>query len=297
VRISLIIFFIFFVFGIRVLINDSSPKTVQTTVGYNQTKKMRKPAFAFKAPTTPIEDEGAEEDAELFEGEKGCPQGSCYGEGMVLAPLGGTEKIAGSLNPIVMAFSGYSNSDAIDDLIRAARQHIEDNPHRYIIRKPNGRVQTYCYGAVKDALRAAGMLTGGYNCSGYARNCVNDLEDKRAGFRNLLDLPSKNDPNYETKMAINSMLVNHPEMAPKGTILVYRTVPGAKRSNGKAVDMAGHTEIKVGDVGEDLYISVSEKDVPTYGYSLVTQRNLIGVMYLPKLLSPDSIYYQGRTTF
>jgi len=163
--------------------------------------------------------------------------------------------------------------------------------------KANGRVQTYCYGAVKDALRAAGMLSEDYQCSGYARNAVVDFENPRAGFKNLLDIPQKSDPNYETKLAVNSMLVNRPDMAPKGSVLVYKTVPGAKRTNGRPVDLAGHTEIKIGDVGEDLYISVSEKAVPTYGYSLVSQRTLIGVMYLPRLLSPDSIYYQGQKSF
>jgi hypothetical protein len=296
VKLNVIILSIFFVLGFCIFMHESNNvSAVQNTASFDSSSKVRKPAFAYRAPAFAIEDEGAEEDEDDLYNNDACkaPE-NCLFNGKLQTPLGGK---ADRLNPIVMAFTGYSNSDEVEDLIHAARQQIAENPARYIVRKPNGRVQTYCYGAVKDALRAAGMLSEGYNCSGYARNGVVDLESPRAGFKNLLDFPKKTDPNYETKVAINSMLVNHPDMAPKGTILVYKTVPGAKRSNGRPVDLAGHTEIKIGDVGEDLYISVSEKAVPTYGYSLVTQRTLIGVMYLPRLLSPDSIYYQGQTPF
>jgi hypothetical protein len=235
-----------------------------------------------------IDDDGAEEDEEQITARPCGPPQVCKGL---------LEKTGEELNPIARAFASYSSSEMVTELIRIAREQIAVNPDRYIVRRANGRVQTYCYGAVKDALRGSGMVPADFTGGRFAYNAVVDLAVPEAGFKNLLDMPRRGEPNYEAKLAVSSMLQNNPSMAPPGSILVYRTVNGARRSNGRPVDPAGHTEIKIGAVGEDLYISVSEKDVPTYGYSLVTQRTLVGVMYLPRLLSPDSIYYQGQILF
>jgi len=275
---SLLILFFSFHLGISDL--PGTPVTTFTTA-----KKIKRlPSSRMPAA---IDDDGTDEDEEqLYSVECRPPQ---------ICPSKLTEKMREEINPIARAFAGYSSSETVNELIQIARDQIADNPGRYIVRRENGRVQTYCYGAVKDALRGSGMVPEDFTGTRYARNAVEDLGE--AGFANLLDLPPRGDPQYEAKMAINSMLVNNPAMAPRGTILVYRTVNGAVRSNGRAVDPAGHTEIKTLDVGDDGYISVSEKTVPTYGYSLATQRTLIGVMFLPRLLSPDSIYYQGQTLF
>lgn len=290
-RKAAILFILFFIYGIKISISWSASPIFSAKSSKDASVKARLPA-SLPEPT-PEGDEGAEEDEEKVRSDVCRPPMRCQPKVF----SGGFEEPAESRNPISRAFVGYSNSAAINDLIRLAREQIELNPKKYIIRKINGKVQTYCYAAVKDALKAAGMLPNDYSCSRFARNGVMDLQDPSVGFKNLLDLPVKGEVHYETKLAINSMLVNNPSMAPKGAVLVYSTIDGAVKSNGKPVDPAGHVEIKIGEVGKDLYISVSEKEVPTYGYSVLTQRTLIGVMYLPRLLSPDSIYYRGQIPF
>jgi hypothetical protein len=160
------------------------------------------------------------------------------------------------------AYKSYSESSEILSMIDAARKHIEENPNRYIgWRRVKGKLKktTFCYRAVKDAMKAAGVVSSDFVGGGEAKLAVAELS--AVGFRNLLD-----DEN------VNEILQNSPEMAPKGAILVYDTVPRSGPSP------AGHIEIKTEESGEDGYISVSETNAPTYGYAIPAQRRLIGVM-------------------
>ena len=160
------------------------------------------------------------------------------------------------------AYKNYSESTDVIKMIAAARENIADNPGRYISRRKNNgksKKMTFCYRAVKGAMRESGLVPSVFIGGGLAKNAVSDL--KPIGFRNLLD-----DEN------VKDILKNNPRMAPKGSILVYETVPGAKASS------AGHIEIKTDDAGSDGYISISETERPTYGYPVPQVRRLIGVL-------------------
>jgi hypothetical protein len=110
------------------------------------------------------------------------------------------------------------------------------------------------------------MVPTSFQGGAQARTGVGELE--RVGFTNLLDNPD-----------VRFLLENNPIMAPKGTILVYETAPGARAS------VAGHIEIKTQDSGQDGYISISETNRPTYGYRIPQVRRLIGVMYKASLVN------------
>lgn len=155
-------------------------------------------------------------------------------------------------------YSQYSESEKVTNLIKIARIHIKLNPKKYI-KKVNGTLKTFCYRAVKEALAKSGMISALFGGSVKASDGVMELNNY--GFRNLLDDKS-----------IKSMLTDNPKMAPKGSILVYETAPGAR------VSIYGHIEIKTEHSGVDGYISISETSSPTYGYLIPQQRKLIGVL-------------------
>lgn len=170
-------------------------------------------------------------------------------------------KIFQSLNieiVILKDFEQYSNSDKVQKMIQAARSNLKKYPDRYI-NENGGFRKTYCYRAVKDALRKSKMVPFTFEGDSVASSGVKDLTS--SGFKNLL-----NDKNYKL------ILESNPRLAPKGSILVYETVQGAGISN------YGHIEIKTKDSGQDGYISISESKRPTYGYAVPQQRKLIGVM-------------------
>lgn len=211
------------------------------------------------AATGFIDDDGAEDDDDFTDTDEiSCP--GCLDPSLV-SPLDyKQQKIIDQTNGVLVqqAFSAYSEHAKVVNMIAQARQHIADKPGRYISRA-NGRKKTYCYRAVKDAMRDSGMVPVMFTGSSVARNGVKDLEP--FGFRNLLD-----DPNF------NNIMKDDPKMAPKGAILVYETTKGARAS------VAGHIEIKTENSGVDGYISISETDKPTYGYPIPSKRKLIGVL-------------------
>lgn len=212
-------------------------------------------------PKPAEDDQGSEDDDdELKKTEAGeCP--NCIKNSQ---PLGHGEEMMelSSAALVKAAYAGYSESHDVSELITNARVHIRNNPRRYISRRKfKGKVKniTYCYRSIKEALREAGMVPVFFQGSGVASNGVKDLLS--VGFTNLLDNEN-----------VKEILQNNPKMAPKGAILVYETVPGAKASS------AGHIEIKTEDSGTDGYISISETQRPTYGYPIPAVRKLIGVM-------------------
>jgi hypothetical protein len=216
------------------------------------------------------EDEGSEDEIDVTESGTICLSPECLDD-VEFSPLsrsqsGAVDSLSAAL--LQQAFDQYANSKEVSEMIEAARKHIRDNPRRYI-RRVKGRKNpvTLCYRAVKDAMRASGMVPTSFQGGAQARAGVGELE--RVGFTNLLDNPE-----------VKSLLENNPIMAPKGTILVYETAPGARAS------VAGHIEIKTQNSGQDGYISISETNRPTYGYIIPQVRRLIGVMYKPALASP-----------
>lgn len=156
-------------------------------------------------------------------------------------------------------FNDYSESDKVKKLIAAARKHIKNNPNRYIKRSRSGNTMTYCYRAVKEALVKAGILSSMFYGSSSASDGGDEL--KQFGFINLLE-----------DRKVKALLKNNPRMAPKGAILVYETSIGA------GVSRYGHIEIKTEHAGADGYISIKEKNIPTFGYAIPAQRKLVGVM-------------------
>lgn len=173
-------------------------------------------------------------------------------------------------DPLQLEFNSYSLHTRVQDMIAAAREHIRLDPDRYketVRYRYRGRWRTrtiaYCYRAVKDAMRASGMVPEDFGGSGVARDAETDLKNSTYGFRDLLE-----DPLYR------EILRNNPRMAPKGSLLVYRTADGAPRR----ISRAGHVEIKTQDSGIHGYISISERNEPTYGYQVPRHRQLIGVL-------------------
>jgi hypothetical protein len=160
-----------------------------------------------------------------------------------------------SAEEIQEAFKAYSDSDEVKSMIASARNQLLRKPNPYIVGKA-----TYCYRAVKDALRASfpmgTQVIGGAN----ARTGVEDLA--LFGFINLLDNPE-----------LNRILKYNPFMAPMGAILVYKTLASARRH----ISRAGHIEIKTENSGVDGYISISENNSAAYGLH-PTELELIGVL-------------------
>ena len=205
-----------------------------------------------------IDDDGAEDDEITDASVISCP--GCLDPSLVRPLDHKQQAIIDQTNGVLVqqAFKDYSGHDKVVKMIAEARKHIEDKPNRYISRI-GGRKKTFCYRAVKDAMRDSRMVPIMFTGSSVARNGVKDLEP--FGFRNLL-----NDPNFK------NIMKDDPKMAPKGAILVYETVKGARAS------LAGHIEIKTENSGLDGYISVSETDKPTYGYPVPSVRKLIGIL-------------------
>lgn len=206
-----------------------------------------------------VDDDGAEED-EFTEADVIRCQG-CLDPSIVSPVDYKQQMIIDQTNGVIVqeAFRGYSEHEKVVSMIAEARQHIADKPNRYISRSKGGRKKTFCYRAVKDAMRDSGMVPVVFTGSSVARNGVSDL--KAVGFRNLLE-----DPNFK------NIMKDDPKMAPKGAILVYETTKGSRASS------AGHIEIKTENSGLDGYISISETDKPTYGYAIPSVRKLIGIL-------------------
>ncbi len=206
-----------------------------------------------------VDDEGSEDDTFLTEADitdcRGCLDPS------KVSPLNKAQQDnIDQINSVIVqaAFSTYSSSDKVTKLVSKAREHLIGNPNRFIVRS-GGKKKTYCYRAVKEALRASGLVPVVFGGSSLARLGVNDLTG--FGFRNLLD-----DPDFK------NIIKDNPKMAPMGAILVYDTAKGA------SVSKSGHIEIKTENSGFHGYISVSETNRPTYGYAIPAQRKLIGVL-------------------
>ena len=208
------------------------------------------------------DDFGAEEDdSQLTQSGVPCSSPECLGQiDYSQVSSRATGNITDTVSVLIQStFGDYSNSTAVQNMISAARSNIRTNPNRYIVRVRGRRPRTYCYRAVKDALRSANMVPNVFNGSGFAYNGVTDL--KSVGFKNLLENPS-----------FSAILANKPELAPKGAILIYDTPRGSRANS------AGHSEIKTEPPGTHGYISVSESRTPTYGYRIPQERRLIGVM-------------------
>jgi hypothetical protein len=205
------------------------------------------------------DDEGSEDDNLLIEADITACRG-CLDPSKVNPINKAQQDNIDEINSVIVqaAFNNYSNSNKVITLVSKAREHLIGNPNRYIVRT-GGKKKTYCYRAVKEALRASGLVPIVFGGSTLARLGVSDLAG--FGFRNLLD-----DPNFK------NIIKDNPKMAPKGAILVYETTKGASLSE------AGHIEIKTENSGVHGYISVSETNRPTYGYAIPAQRKLIGVL-------------------
>lgn len=213
------------------------------------------------------DDVGSEDEIDITESGTVCMSPECL-DTVNFSPLsqsqeGELDELSAQL--LQQAFFHYSTSPDVTAMITAARNHIRANPRRYI-RRVKGRRNpiTLCYRAVKDAMRASGMVPSIFQGGAEARTGVTEL--KSVGFANLLENPD-----------VRHLLENNPRMAPKGSILVYDTAPGARASR------AGHIEIKTENSGTDGYISISETNRPTYGYRIPQVRRLIGVMFKPSL--------------
>lgn len=233
------------------LINFSSAQATRPVINLNSIGPI-------DAVTGYTDDEGADDDEFTEAGLISCTE--CL-DPSLYSPFDAKQQILiDQTNGVLIqeAFRNYSENERVVNMIFQARQHIADNPNRYIIRA-NGRKKTYCYRAVKDAMRASGMLSVMFTGSSLAKKGVTDL--KPHGFRNLLD-----DPNFR------NIMKDDPKMAPKGAILVYETAKGA------GVSPAGHIEIKTENSGINGYISVSETDRPTYGFAIPSKRKLIGIL-------------------
>lgn len=214
------------------------------------------------------EDSGSIDELDVTEAGTVCTSPECLGE-VNFSPLGtraaGIDDVAAAT--LQYAFTKYSNSETVEEMISQARAHIAANPRAYIQRvKVRGRWtnRTLCYRAVKDAMRDSGMVPRSFQGSRHARDTARDLEALRSPeFVNLMDDPD-----------VRNLLENNPAMAPKGTILVYENAPGLTRPS-----PSGHVEIKTTDSGTHGYISISESGSPTYGFPIPRVRRLTGVLY------------------
>ena len=183
--------------------------------------------------------------------------------------------LVGPPHAIQQDFISYSTHPIVEHMLAAAYEQIRANPDEYIARAgtryrdSRGRVRvrrrtvTYCYRAVKDAMRESGMVPREFRGQDEAHEAKVDLLGSDYGFRDLLS-----DPNYR------NLMYNNPRMAPKGALLIYRTVGTAPPN----VSRAGHIEIKTVEAGIDGYIAVAERFVPTYPRLMPQERELIAVL-------------------
>ena len=214
------------------------------------------------------EDSGSVDELDVTEAGTVCTSPECLSD-VNFSPLGtraeGIDDVAAAT--LQYAFSNYSNSEIVDEMISQARAHIAANPRAYIKRvKVNGHWvnRTLCYRAVKDAMRDSNMVPRNFYGTRHARDTERDLVGLSSPeFINLMDDPD-----------VRSLLENNPAMAPKGTILVYENAPGLTRPSA-----SGHVEIKTTDSGTHGYISISESNRPTYGFPIPRVRRLTAVLY------------------
>ena len=190
----------------------------------------------------------------------------------VPAPKGNDYTTKNMDDSIQLAFASYSNSSAVSHLVNFGDTHfytVDQRGRRTLRYKIHG--QTYCYRAVKDALKYSHLVSPNFgDGSSEAFDAREDLI--RQGFRDLL-----RDPTY-------AKIMKNPEMAPKGAILVYEDSRGrvryvhSKRGRLLKVMMPGHVEIKTANAGEQGYVSINKQMEPAYGHFETGQRRLIGVM-------------------
>ncbi len=171
-------------------------------------------------------------------------------------------------------FTIYSTHPRILNLIKVAQDQLRTNSYtekRYNIVTKSFYFVAFCYRAVKQAVQKSGLVNY-YLPGDIAELGVAAL--KRAHFKNLMDLPD-----YAKILALN------PQMVPKGMIIVYKTNPATYTCTKKCTkpSPAGHIEIKTADAGLHGYVSVSQKNIPTYGYLIPQHRQIIGVMYKTSL--------------
>lgn len=184
--------------------------------------------------------------------------GSGKGPSIIKSP-----KKQAAVNSIRARMDVYSNSNQVKKLLDEARANLKTQVYTEVV-AVNGKPKrvTYCYRAVKDALRDAGWVQRSFQGSGVARDAVTDLQQK--GFVNLL-----------TDRYVGKLIGQDASLAPLGSIIVYETPEAAPQN----VSRAGHVEIKSKHSGEEGYISISESRRPTYGYPVPQHRKIIGVMY------------------
>ena len=195
-----------------------------------------------------------------------CLNGNCDralpGSGAGQSLIKNPQKKA-AVNSIRARMDVYSNSIQVKKLLDEARANLKTEVYTEVV-SVNGKPKrvTYCYRAVKDALREAGWVQRSFQGSGVARDAVTDLKQK--GFVNLL-----------TDRYVGKLIGQDASLAPLGSIIVYDTPETAPQK----VSRAGHVEIKSRHSGEEGYISISESRRPTYGYPVPQHRRIIGVMY------------------
>ena len=225
------------------------------------------------------EDSGSTDELDVTEAGTVCTSPECLSQ-VNFSPIGtraeGINDVAAST--LQYAFTMYSNSEVVDEMIAQARAHIAANPRAYIKRvKVRGRwvTRTLCYRAVKDAMRDSNMVSSDFAGTVHARDAGDDLEILRSQeFVNLMDNPE-----------VRSLLEDNPAMAPRGTILVYENT----NPNVEPPSKSGHVEIKTTDAGTHGYISISESSTPTYGFPIPSVRRLTGVYYRRDLASDPQL--------
>ena len=198
-----------------------------------------------------------------------CFNGRCdratpgYGSGP--SPVIKSPKRQDTVTRIRSRMDVYSNSNHVKKLIDEAVANLKTQTYIETVTidgKP--KKVTYCYRAVKDALRDAGWVTRSFQGSGVARDAANDLLERRYGFIDLLK-----------DKFVGHLIGQDASLAPKGTIIVYDTNEKAPAK----ISRAGHVEIKTTDSGIHGYVSISQSTKPTYGYAVPQQRRIIAVLY------------------
>ena len=195
-----------------------------------------------------------------------CFKGKCdkpqptYGSG---SSANRNPKRTAAINSIRSRMDIYSKSNQVKKLLEAARANLKTEIYiETVMIDGKPKKVTYCYRAVKDALRDIGWVQRSFQGSGVAIDALSDLSKK--GFVNLLK-----------DKYIGHMIGQDASLAPMGTIIVYETDAKAP----KKISRAGHVEIKTKDSGIEGYISISESKLPTYGYPVPQYRKIIAVMY------------------
>jgi hypothetical protein len=187
----------------------------------------------------------------------------------------------GNLFSLQLHSIGYSDSPAVKQMINFGKNHfysVNQKGHRVLRYETFKKVHnhydkvTYCYRAVKDALKAAHLVSADFGqFSGEAYQARDDL--LKEGFVDLL-----------LDLEYGKLIAGNPDLAPLGAILVYEDTRGRiryfKNKSGHTykIIMPGHVEIKTAPIGEGGYVSISEQIRPAYGEYEAGGRRLIGVM-------------------